>query len=276
MIVNTKQTAHLALVQFESVLCDPAANTEKACRMIADAAAKGVDLVVLPELFSTGYQLNIVGPHIPELAEPVDGPTVRALQEAARAAGCYVVAGVPLTYELEGVAFNSAVVIDRAGEVMGTYDKQHLWALERFYFRSGSDLPVFDTDFGRVGVLICYDLGFPEVARMLALQGADILVCPSAWCAEDMDVWDINVPARALENTVFLAAVNRYGVEDDLVMPGHTKLCNPRGQVVAELEEEAEGVLHVELKVSDIKDWRQKSPYLRDRRPDLYNYVLLP
>ncbi|MDJ1651483.1 MULTISPECIES: nitrilase-related carbon-nitrogen hydrolase [Gordonibacter] len=274
--MNTKQTAHLALVQFESVLCDPAANTEKACRMIAEAAAEGADLVVLPELFSTGYELNIVGPHIPELAEPVDGPTVRALQEAARAAGCYVVAGVPLTYELEGVVFNSAVVIDRAGEVMGTYDKQHLWALERFYFRSGAGLPVFDTDFGRVGVLICYDLGFPEVARMLALQGADILVCPSAWCAEDMDVWDINVPARALENTVFLAAVNRYGVEDDLVMPGHTKVCNPRGQVVAELEEEAEGVLHVEIDVSDIKDWRQKSPYLRDRRPDLYDYVLLP
>ena len=276
MKVNTKQTAHLALVQFESVLCDPAANTEKACRMIAEAAAKGADLVVLPELFSTGYQLNSVGPHIPELAEPVDGPTVRALQEAARAAGCYVVAGVPLTYELEGVAFNSAVVIDRAGEVMGTYDKQHLWALERFYFRSGSDLPMFDTDFGRVGVLICYDLGFPEVARMLALQGADILVCPSAWCAEDMDVWDINVPARALENTVFLAAVNRYGVEDDLVMPGHTKVCNPRGQVVAELEEEAEGVLHVELDLASVRGFRQRSPYLRDRRPDLYDYVLLP
>ena len=117
MTVNTKQTAHLALVQFESVLCDPAANTEKACRMIAEAAAEGADLVVLPELFSTGYELNIVGPHIPELAEPVDGPTVRALQEAARAAGCYVVAGVPLTYE--PVSYTHLDVYKRQGEAGG-------------------------------------------------------------------------------------------------------------------------------------------------------------
>lgn len=271
-----KRTAHLALVQFESVLCDPVANTEKACRMIVEAAAQGADLVVLPELFSTGYELNIVGPHIPELAEPDDGPTVRALQEAAREGGCYVVAGLALTHELAGVAYNSAVFINREGEVEGTYDKQHLWALERFYFRSGCDSMVFETDFGCVGMMICYDMGYPEVARALTLQGADLIVCPSAWCAEDMDVWDINVPARALENTVFLAAVNRYGVEDSLVMPGHTKVCNPRGHVVAELEEEAEGVLHVEINLDDIVEWRQKSPYLRDRRPDLYDLVLLP
>ena len=104
-MTETKQaagarTVHLALVQFESVLCDPAANTQKACRMIAEAAAEGADLVVLPELFSTGYELNIVGPHVPELAEPVDGPTVRALQDAARAGNCYVVAGLALTYDL--------------------------------------------------------------------------------------------------------------------------------------------------------------------------------
>ncbi|MEA5019764.1 MAG: nitrilase-related carbon-nitrogen hydrolase [Gordonibacter sp.] len=270
------RVARLALIQFESVLCDPAANTKKACGMIADAASQGVDLVVLPELFSTGYELNIVGPRIPELAEPVDGPTVTALQQAARDAHCYIVAGLALTHELPGVAYNSAVLIDRAGNLAGVYDKQHLWALERFYFRSGEGSPVFDADFGRLGILICYDLGFPEVARMLALQGAEILVCPSAWCVEDMDVWDINVPARALENTTFVAAVNRFGCEDALVMPGHTKVCNPRGRVISELENEAEGVLHVELNLNEVIDHRVSSPYLRDRRPDLYDQVLLP
>ena len=179
-MTETKQaaggrTVHLALVQFESVLCDPAANTQKACRMIAEAAAEGADLVVLPELFSTGYELNIVGPHVPELAEPVDGPTVRALQDAARAGNCYVVAGLALAYDMAGVPFNSSVVIDRQGELLGTYDKQHLWALERFYFRSGCDCPVFDTDFGRIGVMICYDMGFPEVARMLGNGGYGFL-----------------------------------------------------------------------------------------------------
>ena len=91
-----------------------------------------------------------------------------------------------------------------------------------------------------------------------------------------MDVWDVNVPARALENTAFVAAVNRYGVEDKLVMPGHTKVCNPRGHVVAELAEEAEGVLHVELDLGEVVEYRQRSPYLRDRRPGLYDLVLLP
>ena len=187
-----------------------------------------------------------------------------------------MVAGLALAYDMAGVPFNSSVVIDRQGELLGTYDKQHLWALERFYFRSGCDCPVFDTDFGRIGVMICYDMGFPEVARMLALQGADLILCPSAWCQEDMDVWDVNAPARALENTAFVAAVSRYGVEDQLVMPGHTKVCNPRGHVVAELAEEAEGVLHVELDLNEVVDYRQRSPYLRDRRPDLYDLVLRP
>ena len=276
MTVEAKRTAHLALVQFESKLCDPVANTAKACVMIAEAAAQGTDLVVLPELFSTGYQLNIVGPRISELAEPVDGPTVRALQEAASKAGCYVIAGLALTHELPGVPFNSAVLIDRTGSVAGVYDKQHLWALERFYFRSGCESPVFDTDFGRIGIMICYDMGFPEVARMLTLQGAEIVVCPSAWCEEDHDVWNINAPARALENTVFVAAVNRYGREDDLYMGGHTLMCGPRGAVLAELPDEAEGVLHVEIDLDDVVRNRVSSPYLRDRRPDLYEEVLLP
>lgn len=266
----------LALVQFESAMCDPAANAEKACRMIEEAGSQGADLVVLPELFSTGYQLDVVGPRVSELAEPVDGPTVTTLQDAARSAGCYVVAGIALTHELTGVAYNGSVVIDRQGGLVGTYDKQHLWALERFYFRSGDDCPVFETDFGRVGVMICYDMGFPEVARMLALQGAELVVCPSAWCAQDMDIWEVNAPARALENTVFLAAVNRYGEENGLSMPGHTMLCNPRGHVVARLKEEAEGVLYATIDLDDVRKHRVTSPYLRDRRPDLYGNVLRP
>lgn len=276
MTDEPKRTARIALIQFESVLCDPATNAQKACAMIADAAAKGADLVVLPELFSTGYELNIVGPRLPELAEPLDGPTVTALRAAAREAKCYVIAGMALTYDLTGVVFNSAVLIDRAGNLAGTYDKQHLWALERFYFRSGCESPVFDTDFGRIGIMVCYDMGFPEVARMLALQGADLVVCPSAWCEEDNDVWNINAPARALENTVFVAAVNRYGREDNLYMGGHTLVCNPRGGIIAELEEEAEGVLQVDLDFNDIVAHRISSPYLRDRRPDLYDEVMLP
>ena len=263
----------LALVQFEGTLCDIRGNADAACEQIAKAAAAGADMVVLPELFSTGYQLDVVGPRIPELAEPDDGPTVRALCEAARAGNCYVVAGVALTHGMAGVAYNSSVIIDRKGEVMGYYDKQHLWALERFYFRTGCEAPVFETEFGTFGVMICYDMGFPEVARTLALKGAELIVCPSAWCEQDMDVWYINSKCRALENTVWLAAVNRYGVENGLVMPGHTHLCNGRGGIVDELREECEGILLCDIDFDDVAKRRAVSPYLRDRRPELYGKV---
>lgn len=269
----------LALVQFEGTMCDVEGNIARACEFIAEAGKQGADLVLLPELFSTGYQLNVVGPHLGELTETIEGPSVDALCEAARAAHCYVAAGLALEHELTAVPFNSSVFIDREGNLMGTYDKQHLWALERFYFRSGNGGGVFDTDFGRVGVMICYDMGFPETARMLALQGCDLLLCLSAWCEQDMDGWHLNGPSRALENTVYVAAVNRYGVEEDLVMPGHSYVSNPRGHIIAELVEESEGVLYVELDLDDVARGRQSGiypPYLRDRRPDLYEDVLLP
>ena len=267
----------ITLAQFESKLCDPPANVVKAIPMIRQAGLDGSDMIMFPEMFTTGYELSIVGPRITELAEPVNGPTITALREAAKQAGVYVGAPIALYHDdLPGVPFNSAVLIDREGNVAGVYDKQHLWALERFYFRGGNGTPVFQTDFGTIGIMICYDMGYPEVARMLALQGAQIVLCPSAWCEPDHDVWDINVPARALENTVFLCAVNRYGREQDLYMGGHSKVCDPRGRVVAELPDEGEGVLNVEIDLADVVSNRQTSPYLRDRRPELYGKVLLP
>ena len=267
----------ITLAQFESKLCDPPANVVKAIPMIRQAGLDGSDMIMFPEMFTTGYELSIVGPRITELAEPVNGPTITALREAAKQAGVYVVAPIALYHDdLPCVPFNSAVLIDREGNVAGVYDKQHLWALERFYFRGGNGTPVFQTDFGTIGIMICYDMGYPEVARMLALQGAQIVLCPSAWCEPDHDVWDINVPARALENTVFLCAVNRYGREQDLYMGGHSKVCDPRGRVVAELPDEGEGVLNVEIDLADVVSNRQTSPYLRDRRPELYGKVLLP
>ena len=202
----------ITLAQFESKLCDPPANVVKAIPMIRQAGLDGSDMIMFPEMFTTGYELRIVGPRITELAEPVNGPTITALREAAKQAGVYVVAPLALYHDdLPVVPFNSAVLIDREGNVAGVYDKQHLWALERFYFRGGNGTPVFQTDFGTIGIMICYDMGYPEVARMLALQGAQIVLCPSARCEPDHDVWDINVPARALENTVFLCAVTPTG-----------------------------------------------------------------
>ena len=268
----------IALAQFESKLCDPPANVVKAIPMIRQAGLDGSDMIMFPEMFTTGYELSIVGPRITELAEPVERPDHYRIARGRRTGRC-VCGGSPsrsITMTCRVCRSIAPCLLDREGNVAGVYDKQHLWALERFYFRAATDTPVFQTDFGTIGIMICYDMGYPEVARMLALQGARIVLCPSAWCEPDHDVWDINVPARALENTVFLCAVNRYGREQDLYMGGHSKVCDPRGRVVAELPDEGEGVLNVEIDLADVVSNRQTSPYLRDRRPELYGKVLLP
>ena len=158
----------LALVQFQSVLGDVEASMARALPMIDEAAAAGANMVVFPELFTTGYHLDTVGPRMTELAEPIDGPTVCALQEAARKNHVYIVAPIALLHGLSGVPYNSAVFINPDGTVQGSFDKVHLWALERFYFRAGHEFPVFDTEFGKVGIMVCYDMGFPEAARTLA------------------------------------------------------------------------------------------------------------
>lgn len=271
---GSSKKMRIALIQFEAVLGDVEGNVAKAVAQIAEAAANGADMVVLPELFSTGYHLDTVGPKMTEYAA-MGETTIETLSAAARENGCYVVAGIAMLHGLAGVPFNSAVLIDRNGAVQGVFDKVHLWALERFYFRSGNEFPVFDTEFGKVGIIICYDLGFPEAARILALKGAELILCPSAWCAEDMDVWHTNVPCRALENTCFVAAVNRFGREgEDLYMPGHSMVCGPRGHRLAYAEEEAETILYADIDFDEVRTNRVTSPYLRDRRPDAYDDVV--
>lgn len=214
----------IALVQFQSKLNCPDENVEKACGMIAQAASQGAKIVCFPELFSTGYNLDIVGPRLPETAERLDGPRIAKLCQAAKENGCYVIAPVATEREVKGVYFNSAVLIDDEGHVAGCYDKHHLYSLERFHFRMGNDIPVFDTKYGKIGIMICYDAGFPEVARLLMLQGAEVIFMPSAWRVQDKDIWDINVAQRALENLCYVAAVNRFGQEGETYLFGGTKV----------------------------------------------------
>ena len=253
----------LALVQFQSVLGDVEASMARALPMIDEAAAAGANMVVFPELFTTGYHLDTVGPRMTELAEPIDGPTVRALQEAARKNHVYIVAPIALLHGLSGVPYNSAVFINSDGTVQGSFDKVHLWALERFYFRAGHEFPVFDTEFGKVGIMVCYDMGFhPKTKPTLAQVDA-------ACAPLDME----GLIARALENTVFLGAVNRIGHEgDDLYMHGASMVCGPRGGKIAQLGEE-EGILYADLDFDEVRKNRVTSPYLRDRRADAYGEV---
>ena len=268
-----KSTISLALIQFESILGDPKANRRKAEAMIREDAENGAELICLPEMYTTGYNLDIIGPQITQLAENIDGPTVTGLQQLAKELKIHIVAPLALNLEDDPEArpFNSAVFIGDEGQILGVYSKCHLFETERMYFQPGQELPVYDTKFGKIGIMICFDAGFPEVARILQMKGAELIVCPSAWRIQDMGVWHLNMPQRAQENSCYLAAINRYGKEGSLYMGGYSIVCGPEGNIIKELTEEKEDILYCIIDGQRLADFRADGgPYLPYRRPELY------
>ena len=175
---------------------------------------------------------------------------------------------------MPGVVYNAAVLLSGDGEVLGSFSKVHLILSERLYFRAGDEYPVFETDFGKIGLMICYDSGFPEVARILALQGAEIVFAPCAFRKADKHMWDIYFKARALENTFFVAATNRVGHEGDLHLFGSAVVSNPAGVLIAESPEDQENLLVVDVDLDEVRTRRARIPFLRDRRPELYSALL--
>ena len=268
-----KSTISLALIQFESILGDPKANRQKAETMIREAAENGAELICLPEMYTTGYNLDIIGPQITQLAENIDGPAVAGLRQLAKELKVHIVAPLALNLEddPEVRPFNSAVFIGDEGQILGVYSKCHLFETERMYFQPGQELPVYNTKLGKIGIMICFDAGFPEVARILQMKGAELILCPSAWRIQDMGVWHLNMPQRAQENSCYLAAVNRYGHEGSLYMGGYSIVCGPEGDIIKELTEEKEDILYCTISGQRLADFRADGgPYIPYRRPELY------
>lgn len=263
----------IALAQHDCVLGDLEANLQTVERMMRDAAAKGADIVAFPELGTSGFQQAALGEKRFEIAQPVDGPAMQRIGKLAAELGIYVIVAIIEQSQVPGVLYNTMVLIDRKGKVIGKYSKNHAYCTEEQYFASGREMPTFETDFGRIGIMICYDMGLPETARMLTLGGAEIIFVPSAWCQEDEDVWDINTACRALENRCFLAAVNRFGEEPGFTMFGKSKIVGPRGETRAEAKRFEEDLLVYTVDLAEIAPARDEIPYLRSRRP--WSYGLL-
>ena len=263
----------IALVQYQSVLGDLQKNADRAVEMVREAAAKGAKIVCFPEMFNTGYNFQLIGDGFHNCGETIDGHTITRLQKVAKECACYVIAPITLEKKVIGVFYNAAVVIDDEGVVLGDYSKHHLWAAERYYFHAGEDIPVFDTKYGKIGVMICYDAGFPETARVLTLKGAELIFMPSAWRIQDWDMWNLNIPQRALENTLYVAGVNRFGHEDDLYMFGNSKVADWRGRIIAESKEEKEEIVYAEIDLDQLTKARLDIHYLKDRRPDSYKLL---
>ena len=259
---------------------------QKHDKLIAEAAKKKVKILCLQELFYGPYFCAEQETKWYELTEPVpNGPTVKHMQRLAKKHEMVMV--VPV-YEEEqaGVYYNTAAVIDADGRYLGKYRKTHIphckpgfW--EKFYFRPGNvGYPVFETAYAKVGVYICYDRHFPEGARALGLNGAEIVFNPSATVAGLSEyLWKLEQPAHAVANGYFVGAINRVGIEPPWNMGefyGQSYFCDPRGQIVAEGPRDADAVIVANLKLDMIDEVRATWQFYRDRRPDAYAELVAP
>ncbi|MGN9164352.1 nitrilase-related carbon-nitrogen hydrolase [Tissierellaceae bacterium HCP3S3_D8] len=264
----------VGIIQFESELGEIEKNVMKAVDLISEAAAKGANIVCLPELFATGYNLNILKEKIAKLSIEYYDYTMKKMSKAAKDNNVYVLASFGEIRDMPGIVYNSTILFDDEGNKTGSFAKSHLWALDRLYFKEGEEYPVFDTKYGKIGVVICYDLGFPETVRSLCLNGAEIVFVPAAWRIQDIDIWDLNIAQRALENILFTVGVNRVGMEGDLHLFGKSKVCNPRGTVISELPMDKEMIEVVTIDLEDVNKFRTEISYLRDRKPYIYGKLV--
>ena len=267
---------------------------EKHLKLIDEAAARGAQIVCLQEIFYGPYFCAEQTTKWYDSAEPMpDGPTTKLMQEVAKKHNMVLV--VPM-YEqaMTGVYYNTAAVIDADGTYLGKYRKQHIphvqagespdtgfW--EKYYFKPGSGgYPVFDTAYGKIGVYICYDRHFPEGARILGLNGAEIVFNPSATVAGLSEyLWKLEQPAHAVANGYYVGAINRVGVEAPWNMGefyGQSYLVDPRGNFVAVASRDNDEVLIAEMDREVIRQVRDTWQFYRDRRPEAYEELvkLLP
>jgi N-carbamoylputrescine amidase len=253
-------------------------NVERQLALIEQAAKQGAQITCLQELATGPYFCQVQDPQYYRFAEPVpDGPTVKRMQEMAKKHEMVLV--VPL-YEMAqtGVYYNTAAVIDADGTYLGMYRKTHIpqvkgfW--EKFYFRPGNlGYPTFQTRYARIGVYICYDRHFPEGARALGLNGAEIVYIPSATSRGlSNHLWKIEQVSHAIANGYWVGTINRVGVEplgdDDFY--GTSYFVNARGEIVAEAGDKEEEVLVADLDLDKNREVREVWQFYRDRRPDQY------
>ncbi len=283
-------TVRCGLVQCSNPINDesvPVADIQKAMLdkhipFIEDAAKKGVQILCLQEIFNGPYFCPGQDKRWYDAAEPIPGPTTSIMQEYAKKHEMVIV--VPLYEEhMRGVYYNSAAVIDADGSYLGKYRKQHIpqtsgfW--EKFFFKPGDGgYPVFQTRYAKIGVYICYDRHFPEGARCLGLNGAEIVFNPSATVAGlSQYLWKIEQPAHAVANGYYVGAINRVGNEAPWNIGkfyGTSYFVNPRGEFLAEGSEDGDELIVADLDLSMIDEVRKTWQFYRDRRPDAYDELV--
>ena len=261
-----------------------AATVEKMLDFLDVAGRRGSELVVLPEVW-TGLGFSTEEAYV-ELAEPIPGPTTDLLADKAKQHGMYIVCSM---YEQDGNQYyNSSPLIGPDGAIVGKYWKTHLFDApdrldikggirESDHVEAGTELPVFDTDPARVGVSVCSDLRFPEVYRELALKGAEVIVCASAFLSPRFDHWEFFLRARATENQCWVVASGQYGMEprSGIAFVGRSMIIDPWGTVVATASDD-EGVITTEIDLNFADEVKRRYPLMDQRRPDFYSQIGKP
>jgi predicted amidohydrolase len=269
-----KDNIKLALAQFSCKRENKKANLQKIEELTLKAKNQGADLVIFPEMSLTGY---VVKDQIYELAETIPGPSVEKVEALAKKTGMHIIFGMPeLSEKTQATLFNTAVFVGPNGFI-GKYRKMYLPTHsvfeEKRYFRPGYEPAVFETDLGKIGLTICYDVFFPEVFRLTRLAGAQLIVCISASPAVRRSYFEVLTLARAIENTAYLAYVNLSGIEDGLQFWGGSRLVSPTGDVLVKAKYDEEDFVTCQVDYKDLRTAETFIPTLRDLRPELFEIL---
>jgi predicted amidohydrolase len=243
------------------------------------ATQQKVDLIVFPELITTGYECGV---SFTDYAQRVPGPAVNLVGQRASEYGVHIAFGLVTKEKVESILHNTLVVVGPDGDLVGQYHKVHLRGEERMTFRPGFRYVVFELEFGAVGLMLGWDLAFPEVARSLALEGAELLVVAANWEKPHGDEWRTYLRARAYENTLFVTAANRVGDEPSYSFVGDSAIIGPRGQVYASLADEMdpetgqpiEGYVVAQIDLDEVRRYREEFQLFQCREPNSYRSVV--
>ncbi|HXH71633.1 MAG TPA: carbon-nitrogen hydrolase [Mariprofundaceae bacterium] len=284
----------VALVQ-QSCGTDKAANLEASIKRIREAAAEGANLVVLQELHASRYFCQVEDPSYFDLAEEIPGESTEAIGAVAAELGIVIVASL-FERRAAGLYHNTAVVLERDGSITGIYRKMHIpddpAYYEKFYFTPGDiGFEPIDTSVGRLGVLVCWDQWYPEAARLMAMAGAEMLIYPTAigWDrteptddqARQRQAWELSMRGHAVANGLPVLCANRTGFEPNpqgeggLDFWGGSFVAGPQGEILAQATADDETVLIVDIDLARSEEVRRMWPFLRDRRIDMYEEILL-
>ncbi len=262
----------IATVQMEPQLGQMEDNLIRMSEFISRIATEQpVDLILFPELVTTGYE---VGPRFPDMAQRIPGPTVNLIAQRASEFGVHVAFGMVSKEKIESILYDTIVLVGPDGDLIHQYHKVHLRGEERLAFRAGYRIKATETEFGTIGMMIGWDLAFPETARSLAMDGAEIVLVSANWEQPYVDEWRVYLLARARENAVFIAAANRVGEEPSYTFFGQSAIVGPDGKVYASVDEATEGYAVARIDLDQVREHREETQILQCRQPASYRAVV--